>query len=286
MIESLIPMRDVLIKVGDFQLTLGQVLTAPLGVLVAYFFLRTLSYFLIRLFEKRGVNADALQVVRRVLHILVIFSVFLIGLRLLAIPLTAFAFVSGAIAIGVGFGAQNIINNFISGWIVIWERPIRINDFIEVSGVQGTVLEINTRSTRLRRPDGVHLIIPNSKLLEENVINWTLVDRLLRCIVRVGVAYDTSVDRVEQLVMEIVTAHDGILETPVPEVILEDLGDSALVFDVYFWVDLGGEMSARAIRSDVRREILNRFNAEGIKIPFPQRDIHLIHASSSDSAGI
>ena len=210
----------------------------------------------------------------------------MIGLRLLAIPLTAFAFVSGAIAIGVGFGAQNIINNFISGWIVIWERPIRINDFIEVSGVQGTVLEINTRSTRLRRPDGVHLIIPNSKLLEENVINWTLVDRLLRCIVRVGVAYDTSVDRVEQLVMEIVTAHDGILETPVPEVILEDLGDSALVFDVYFWVDLGGEMSARAIRSDVRREILNRFNAEGIKIPFPQRDIHLIHASSSDSAGI
>jgi len=276
MLEALFPMHDVLIKMGDYQLTLGQVLMAPLGVLVAYFFLRALSYFLLRLFEKRGVNADALQVVRRVLHILVIFSVFLVGLRLLAIPLTAFAFVSGAIAIGLGFGAQNIINNFISGWIVIWERPIRINDFIEVSGVQGTVLEINTRSTRLRRPDGVHLIIPNSKLLEENVINWTLVDRLLRCIVRVGVAYDSSVDQVEQIIMGIVDRHVEILKTPAPEVILEDFGDSALVFDVYFWVDLGGEISARVIRSDVRKEIYDRFNAEGIKIPFPQRDIHLI----------
>jgi len=162
MVESLLHILGWAIKNGDFQLWVEQVLAAPIGVLLAYLLLRALSYFLLRFFRRRGINPDALQVVRRVLHILVILIVILVGLRLLAIPLTAFAFISGAIAIGLGFGAQNVINNFISGWIVIWERPIRINDFIEVSGVQGTVLEINTRSTRLRRPDGIHLIIPNS----------------------------------------------------------------------------------------------------------------------------
>lgn len=276
MVESLLHILGWTIKIGDFQLSVEQILAAPIGVLLAYLLLRALSYFLLRFFQRRGINPDALQVVRRVLHILVILIVILVGLRLLAIPLTAFAFISGAIAIGLGFGAQNVINNFISGWIVIWERPIRINDFIEVSGVQGTVLEINTRSTRLRRPDGIHLIIPNSKLLEENVINWTLVDRLLRCVVRVSVAYESPVQTVEQIILAVVTEHEAILATPEPEVILEDLGDSALVFDVYFWVDLGGNLPARMIRSHVRKGILDRFDSEGITIPFPQRSIHLI----------
>lgn len=117
------------------------------------------------------------------------------ALDLLNVPLTAFAFVSGAVAIGVGFGAQNIINNFISGWILMWERPIRIKDYIELGDTAGTVEEINTRSTRIRRIDNVHLLVPNSKLLEETVVNLTLVDRLLRSVVRVGVVYGADVTR-------------------------------------------------------------------------------------------
>ena len=110
-------------------------------------------------------------------------------LALLNVPLGAFAFVSGAVAIGVGFGAQNIINNFISGWILMWEKPIRIGDFLELGDVMGNVETINTRSTLIRRTDGVHMLIPNSHLLENTVVNWTLIDKQARGMVRVGVAY-------------------------------------------------------------------------------------------------
>ena len=147
----------------------------------------------------RGMNADLVQVIRRGLYVLGIVILAFTTLDLLNVPLTAFAFVSGAIAIGVGFGAQNIINNFISGWILIWERPIRINDFIEIGDTTGTVEQINTRSTRIRRTDGVHLLVPNSQLLENTVVNWTLLDRMLRCVVRVGVAYGSDVDKVKEI---------------------------------------------------------------------------------------
>ena len=220
-------------------------------------------------------DVNLVQVVRRAIYILGLIVLSISLLEMLNVPLSAFAFISGAVAIGIGFGAQNIINNFISGWILIWERPISINDFIETGGVSGTVEEINTRSTKIRRVDGVHLLVPNSKLLEETVTNWTLEDKLFRCTVRVGVAYGSDVDKVRNLLQKAVVAHELILTEPPPQIIFEDFGDSSLVFDAYFWVYSVGDKSAREIRSDIRFIINRSFADNGITIAFPQRDIHI-----------
>ena len=196
-------------------------------------------------------------------------------LGLLNVPITALAFISGAIAIGVGFGAQNIINNLISGWILMSERPVRIGDLVEIDEHRGVVEVIGNRSTRIRRIDGVHLLVPNSQMLERVVVNWTLVDKDFRTTVRVGVAYGSPVRLVEELLYRAVDEQKEVLKKPAPLVVFEDFGDSALIFDVFFWCHAGSERELRAVRSDVRFRVTGLFEEHGIVIAFPQRDLHL-----------
>jgi small-conductance mechanosensitive channel len=191
------------------------------------------------------------------------------------VPLGAFAFVSGAVAIGVGFGAQNIINNFISGWILLMERPVRIGDFVEVDSNKGIVDRIGNRSTRIQRTDGVHLLIPNSQMLERMVVNWTLIDDKIRTTVRVGVAYGSPVKRVAELIEQAVAEQADVLEEPKPTVIFEDFGDNSLVFDTYFWANVGGDRMLRQIRSAIRFRVDELFRENDIVIAFPQRDVHM-----------
>jgi small-conductance mechanosensitive channel len=218
---------------------------------------------------------DIIHILKRIAVVAVIVAVVMTALGLLGIPLTAFAFATGAIAIGVGFGAQNIINNFISGWILMAERPIRIDDYIEIENAHGVVESIGNRSTRIRRTDGVHMLVPNSLLLERTVTNWTLIDREVRTMVRVGVAYGSPVRKVAELILQAVTDQPETKANPAPSVSFEDFGDSALIFDAYFWCDVGGEKFLREIRSVVRFRITELFEQNGIVIAFPQRDIHL-----------
>lgn len=224
---------------------------------------------------KTGMQADAVHALQRVLFYSLVAGVAITALGLLHVPLTAFAFVSGAVAIGVGFGAQNIINNFISGWILMSERPVRIGDFVEVEESKGVIEVIGNRSTRIRRVDGVHMLVPNSLMLERTVINWTLVDQQIRSMIRVGVAYGSPVREVERLIYEAAKAQPQIKSEPAPNVVFEDFGDNALIFDLFFWADVGGEGILRAIRSDLRFRISDLFTEHGITIAFPQRDVHL-----------
>jgi small-conductance mechanosensitive channel len=263
------------VTLGGYDVTVGQLVFIPLVITCGYLLLSWLVRSTTTQMRRRGMDANIVQVVRRAVYILGLVVLSISVLEMLNVPLAAFAFISGAVAIGVGFGAQNIINNFISGWILIWERPIRINDFIETGGVSGTVEEINTRSTKIRRIDGVHLLVPNSKLLEETVTNWTLEDKLFRCTVRVAVAYGSDLDKVNRLIGQAVVEHDLILSEPSPQIIFEDFGDSSLVFDAYFWVHSVGDKSAREIRSEIRFSINRLFADNAIVIAFPQRDIHI-----------
>ena len=255
--------------------TVGQILLLPVLFFLAYFAIKKSSSFFLHRLSKRGLDPDLVLLFQRLYFIVALLLLVFTTLAILNVPLGAFAFVSGAVAIGVGFGAQNIINNFISGWILMWEKPIRLGDFLEIGDVKGTVETINTRSTRIRRTDGVHLLIPNSHLLENMVVNWTLVDRLTRCIVRVGVAYGSPVKQVSELIQQAAETHELVLGDPEPLVIFDDFGDSALIFDVYFWIETGGEKDLRVIKSDIRFKIDELFAANDIVISFPQRDVHL-----------
>lgn len=255
--------------------TVLQLLLIPLLVLVAWFVYRLISKFIYSRLDNSEMPPDMKLLIRRVYVIFSMAVVILVILSLLKVPLGAFAFVSGAVAIGVGFGAQNIINNFISGWILMWERPIHIGDFLEIGDEKGVVETISTRSTRIRRVDGVHLLIPNSHLLENMVVNWTLIDNRIRCIVRVGVAYGSPVRQVEALIMQAADGHPDTMDDPKPLVFFEDFGDNALIFDTYFWIDAVGERDLRKVRSDIRFRIEELFNEAGIVIAFPQRDVHM-----------
>lgn len=264
-----------LIVFGDVAITLAQVLTVLALLVGGIFFVLWSGRFLRSRMLKRNLDPNVVQLAFRAYLILGMAIVGMSTLDLLSVPLAAFAFVSGAVAIGFGFGAQNIINNFISGWILMWERPIKIGDFLELGEVRGTVESINTRSTRIRRVDGVHLLIPNSQLLENTVTNWTLVDDLVRTAVRVGVAYDSDVRLTETLMYRVAEEHPNVLKTPEPMVIFDNFGDSSLEFELNFWVHSTAERGLRLIRSDLRFKIDALFREHGLVIAFPQRDVHL-----------
>jgi len=266
---------EVMFTISDQEFTLGQLLIIPTVLIVGYLGIRWLARIITNRLVARNMQPDLVHLIRRIFYVVALVVLAITTLDLLNVPLTAFAFVSGAIAIGVGFGAQNIINNFISGWILMWERPIRIGDYLEVGGVAGTVEAINTRSTRIRRTDGVHMLIPNSALLENTVVNWTLIDNLTRTIVKVGVAYGSPVKRVAELILQATQEHEATLNDPAPAVIFNDFGDSALVFDVYFWINATAERNLRVVRSDIRFRIVELFEENDIVISFPQRDVHL-----------
>ena len=259
---------------GGGEITVSQVVFALLVVVVGFMFGRWVVRILKRQFARRAMDPNASLTIQRLVFYFILLLVFVTALAVLNIPITALAFISGAVAIGVGFGAQNIINNLISGWILMSERPVRIGDFIEIDEHKGKVESIGNRSTLIRRVDGVHMLVPNSHMLERMVINWTLYDLNIRTVVRVGVAYGSPVERVAEILEKILVDQPDILNDPAPLVLFEDFGDSALVFDAYFWAEVGGERELRQIRSDIRMQIDREFRDAGIVIAFPQRDVH------------
>lgn len=191
------------------------------------------------------------------------------------IPLTVFTFFGGALAIGVGFGAQNIINNFISGLILLVERPIKVGDILEVEGIRGTVNHIGSRCCQVKRFDGIDMLIPNSRFLEQSVTNLTLSDQASRCSISVGIAYGSSVRDALQLVQQAAGEHGLVLEFPAPEVYLEEFGNDALNLTLDFWVGDVKRINRRRVMSDIRHRIVNLLDERGIVIAFPQRDVHL-----------
>ena len=273
-------LSTTVITVGEQAITVGQILLVPTTIILGLLTIGWLARFITKRMNAKNINADIVHLIRRLFYVIAIAVLIITTLDLINVPLTAFAFVSGAVAIGVGFGAQNIINNFISGWILMWERPIKIGDFLEIGDTRGTVEAINTRSTRIRRIDGVHLLVPNSHLLENIVVNWTLVDRLARTQVRVGVAYGSPVQLVADLIKQAVTENPDVLGDPEPTVIFEDFGDSALIFDAYFWINATADRDLRSIRSAIRFRIDELFRASEVVIAFPQRDVHIDGAVS------
>jgi small-conductance mechanosensitive channel len=212
--------------------------------------------------------------VQKILTYTAYLLILLFALRIVNIPIAAFAFLGGAIAIGIGFGAQNLINNFISGFIMMAERPINIGDLIELEGIVGKVEEIGARCTRVRTGENIHILVPNSSFLEKNITNWTLSDRRIRTKVTAGVIYGSPVRKVEELMIRAVMEEKKTLKTPAPFVLFHDFGDNALIFEVYFWITIHQIIERRIIESTIRFRIDDLFREAGIVIAFPQQDVH------------
>jgi small-conductance mechanosensitive channel len=190
------------------------------------------------------------------------------------IPLTVFAFAGGALVIGLGFGMQTIIKNFVSGIIILFERPFRVGDVLEVAGQSGTVSGIGIRSSVIQQPNGTETLIPNSTLLENTVTNWTYSNRKVRFTVGVGVAYGSDTRRVTQLLTEVTERHGLVEKNPAPQILFVNFADSALTFEVRFWVDVIKSNPAQ-IASDLRQMIAGSFAENKIVMAFPQHDVHV-----------
>ena len=185
---------------------------------------------------------------------------------------TSLAVALGALGIGLGFGLQNIFNNFISGIILLFERPIQVGDAIEINETWATVTKINVRSTVVQTYDNASLIIPNSDLISQQVTNWSFKDLRLRRKITVGVAYGSDIELVRKTLLEIADKIPKVLKYPKPDVLFSDFGDSALIFILRVWTDINNMLVAE---TDIRFEINRLFNERKIEIPFPQRDLHI-----------
>lgn len=205
--------------------------------------------------------------------IIVVFT--FLAMDLAGIPLKAFAFLGGAIAIAIGFGAQDLLANFISGIIIIFEKPFRIGDLIEFGGERGKVADIGPRCTRIRRAGNADLLVPNKRLLENSVINWTLTDSQVRSSMPIGVAYGSPTRKVEELLLQAARERTDLDPTPEPVVLFAGFGDNALEFRLAFSVTIDSFMTQMRVESEIRHRITELFEEAGIVIAFPQRDVHL-----------
>lgn len=252
--------------------SVGAILLFIVGYLIAAFLGRRAQRIMVARFR---VGEHQANVIRRWLLALTIFILLIITLNLARIPLTVFAFMGGALAIGVGFGTQTLIKNFICGILILLERNVKVGDTIDVDGVVGRVVTVDIRASTILGFDGVETVIPNSMFLENKVTNWTHTNTCLRRIVRVGVAYGSPTKRVRDILVECGKEHGQILKDPLPEALFEDFGDNSLIFALYFWVEHGPETNPLQVASDLRFMIDQRFAEDNISIAFPQRDIHL-----------
>lgn len=244
----------------------------------------------ISLAERRiGLKPSVATLVRRWLTLIATGTLIVLSFNLVQIPLSIFAFLGGALAIGIGFGAQNILKNLISGGILLIERPIRIGDLVEMEGVRGRVTSIGLRFSTIHSPNGIDTLIPNSELVEKKLTNWTFSNPNIRREIRVGIAYGADPAEVKQLIQSAAQGNPDVMQQPQPMVVLDDFGDSALVFTLRYWIRVETTTDGRVVDSDLRCDILAKLKNAGIDVPFPQRDLHLstaepIRVSISDAA--
>lgn len=202
----------------------------------------------------------------------------LIAASIAGFDLSQITLILGALSVGIGFGLQTIVNNFISGIILLFERPIQVGDTVQVGDLLGVVREIGIRASNVRTYSGAEVIVPNSELVSGQVINWTLSDRYRRLELDVGVAYGNRPADVIAILEAVIDKHEGALKTPAPFVRFRGFGDSSLDFRVYVWVDYDeGLKETSAILS----AIYDALAEAGIEIPFPQRDLHLRSVSEA-----
>lgn len=262
---------------GSRGVTVAKVVRAILIVVIGYALIAFLTRFAMQAAVRRGrMEETSARIARKWVLAVTLVILLLLALDVVKIPLTAFAFLGGAIAIGAGFGMQTLLKNLISGVMLLMERPFKPRDIVEVGGIRGEVTDINVRSCTIRDVNGIETLVPNSTFLEQNVTNWTLSSRKVRYTLNIGVGYGSPVRRVHDLLLEVADRHNQVLKDPAPEVLFMDFGDNALMFALFVWIEVGpGRRGGNVILSDLRFMIDAAFTEHGIEIPFPQRDVHL-----------
>ena len=264
-----------LVRAGGILFTVGHLieLAILLGlVFLGEFLLRRV--FLARVLKRTRLRPSVQFAVQKILRYTVLVLGIYLSLTAVGINLSSLAFLAGALGVGVGFGLQNIISNFVSGLIILAEQPIAIGDRVEVGGTVGRITEISLRSTKMVTNDNICIIIPNSNLITGTVTNWSYGDPRVRTRLPVGVAYGTDVEKLRSLLLDVAGKDPDILKEPVPELLFVGYGDNAINFELAVWSTLTLDKPLR-FKSRIYYAMHKVLEENRIEIPFPQRDLHI-----------
>ncbi len=272
-------MRFQLIDAQGVKLTIGALVGALLSLLVALLVSRLMRAGLDRYATRHENNQAALYTLSRIIHYVMLLVGVLVALSVAGIPLSRFELFAGALGVGLGFGLQAIFSNFVSGLIILFDRSLKVGDFVELSnGVHGVVNDIHIRATRITTNDNIDILVPNSEFVTNNVVNWTLRETSRRLRVPFGVAYGTDKERVKQAALEAAAEvpFTLTLDGPrMPQVWLTGFGDSSLDFALVVWLNAEAVKRPSAVTAAYNWALHSALENYGIEIPFPQRDLHV-----------
>ncbi len=260
---------------GAPRLSLGDVLAFALTICGAFLFSSLVRFVLEEdVFPRLQLRAGLPYALSSVLRYAIVFAGFILAIAALGVNLDRITILGGAFGVGVGFGLQNIVNNFVSGLIVLFERPVRVGDAVQIGDVQGEVRRIGIRSTTVRAWDGAEVIVPNSMLVADRVTNWTPADQRRRIDIPVSVAYGTAPDQVLKVLDEVAHAHPDVAADPAPQPLFLGFGDSALRFELRVWT---GRLDRHvAVKSELGIAVYAAFREAGMTIPLPQQEVRLL----------
>lgn len=278
-------LSELLNSIQDFlNLRLFNLQDTPVTIMSLVIFIVFISVFLFlgsflrrfmqnRFLKKFDIESGLRYTLSRVTQYVVVVLGLLISFQFVGIDLTSLAVIFGLLSVGIGFGLQNITANFISGLIIMFERPITVGDRVDVGGIEGDVIEISIRSTKIRTMNNTSIIVPNSQFVENNVVNFSHGDPTFRLHIEVGVSYASDLDKVLKALNEVAEEHPKVMKDPKHQIHLTEFADSAWDMELRVWIP---DVKERYIlRNELNQAIVRKFDEYDIEIPFPQRDLHV-----------
>lgn len=260
------------------KLSIGTIIYLVIGVWLIFFLSKLISRLIVeRLLKRYGTEKGVSHAIGTIFRYVFVFVGLVIVIQSTGIDLSALTVLVGALGVGIGFGLQNMTNNFISGIIILFERPIKIGDRVELpelDNLTGDVVNISARSTTIITNDNIAILVPNSKFISDTVINWSYNNSEERFNIPVSVAYKEDPEVVRELLVAVAKSHPGVLQNPSPDVLFDEYGDSSLNFLLRIYTDEYSR-KPRVLKSELYYEIFKKFKEKGIEIPFPQRDVYI-----------
>lgn len=264
-----------LFKLGQSEISVGTILYFIIAfILLSFVSKRVRSILVNKILVRANVEVGA----RNSIGIIARFSLLFIGTIVIVqgagIDLSSLSLLAGALGVGIGFGLQNITDNFISGIIILFEKPIKVGDRIVVGETEGDVINISFRATTILTNENISIIVPNSEFISSRVINWSHNDRNIRFDIPVGVSYKEDPVEVRKILMAVADENPNVLKKPIPHVFFDEFADSSLNFTLGIWTSSHTD-KPRRLKTELYFSIFEKFKEKGIEIPFPQRDIHI-----------
>ncbi len=268
-------LNHTLFTLGEADFSLLDIFIVIGTLIVLFYASARIEKIVFRIISTRNKeNIGTGKAISAIIRYIILVVGLLILFETLGIDMSTLTVLFGALGVGIGFGLQNIVNNFISGLIILFERPIKVGDRIEVGNVTGDVINISARASTVNTNDNITIIIPNSEFTSNKVINWSHSDRRVRFRIPVGVSYNEDPEEVRRVLLYVASKHPGVMKEPESMVVFEEYGESSLNFNLVVWT-ADYINRPRILKSELYYEIFKQFKKEGIQIPFPQRDLHL-----------